>query len=76
MKTVQDILYKVSVEGVLGTTSNTVSGVYFDSRDVRIDSLYVAQKGELFDGHDFISQAINKGAKTIVCEEFPDFLIE
>ena len=76
MKTVQDILYKVSVEGVLGTTSNTVSGVYFDSRDVRIDSLYVAQKGEQFDGHDFISQAINNGAKTIVCEEFPDFLIE
>ena len=76
MKTVKDILYKVSVEGVLGTTSNAVSGVYFDSRDVRIDSLYVAQKGELFDGHDFISQAIDNGAKTIVCEEFPDILIE
>ena len=37
MKTVQNILYKVSVEGVLGKTSNVVSGVYFDSRDVRID---------------------------------------
>lgn len=76
MKTVQNILYKVSVEGVLGKTSNVVSGVYFDSRDVRIDSLYVAQKGKLLDGHDFISQAINNGAKTVVCEEFPDVLIK
>ena len=30
MKTIKDILYKVSVEGVLGTTSNTVSGIYFE----------------------------------------------
>ena len=76
MKTVQDILYKVSVEGVLGTTSNAVSGIYFDSRDVKLDSLYVAQKGELLDGHDFISQAIDNGAKTIVCEEFPIVLVD
>ena len=76
MKTIKDILYKVSVEGVLGTTSNTVSGIYFDSRDVKLDSLYVAQKGELLDGHDFISQAIDNGAKTIVCEEFPIVLVD
>ena len=76
MKTIKDILYKVSVEGVLGTTSNTVSGIYFDSRDVKLDSLYVAQKGELLDGHDFISQAIDSGAKTIVCEEFPNVLVD
>ena len=76
MKTIKDILYKVSVEGVLGTTSNAVSGIYFDSRDVKLDSLYVAQKGELLDGHDFISQAIDNGAKTIVCEEFPIVLVD
>ena len=76
MKTIKDILYKVSVEGVLGTTSNTVSGIYFDSRDVKLDSLYVAQKGEQLDGHDFISEAIDNGAKTIVCEEFPIVLVD
>ena len=76
MKTIKDILYKVSVEGVLGTTSNAVSGIYFDSRDVKLDSLYVAQKGELLDGHDFIFQAIDNGAKTIVCEEFPIVLVD
>ena len=76
MKTIKDILYKVSVESVLGTTSNAVSGIYFDSRDVKLDSLYVAQKGEQLDGHDFISQAIDNGAKTIVCEEFPIVLVD
>ena len=76
MKTIKDILYKVSVESVLGATSNAVSGVFFDSRDVKSDSLYIAQKGEILDGHDYISQAIDNGAKTIVCEEFPIVLVD
>ncbi|MFQ3341797.1 MAG: UDP-N-acetylmuramoyl-L-alanyl-D-glutamate--2,6-diaminopimelate ligase [Flavobacteriaceae bacterium] len=71
MKKVQDILYKVSVESIIGATTNNVSGVFFDSRDVEEESLYVAQKGVEFDGHDFISQAIDKGAKTIICEVIP-----
>jgi UDP-N-acetylmuramoyl-L-alanyl-D-glutamate--2,6-diaminopimelate ligase len=43
----------------------------FDSRKVE-NSLYVALKGTVSDGHSYINQSIEKGAKTIVCEELPE----
>jgi len=72
MKILQDILYGVSIEAIVGVTTIPVSGVTFDSRIVQSDFVYVAQKGVVSDGHDFISQAILKGAKAIICENIPE----
>ncbi len=36
------------------------------------NSLYVAVKGTVSDGHSFINAAIDKGAKAIVCEVLPE----
>ena len=71
MKKLKDILYGVSVESVKGSTDIDVQAVEFDSRNIVQGSLFVAQKGLLFDGHDFIAQAISKGATTVVFEDFP-----
>lgn len=71
MKKLKDILYGVSVESVKGSTDIDVRGIEFDSRNIDQGSLFVAQKGLLFDGHDFITQAISKGATTIVFQDFP-----
>lgn len=71
MKLVKDILYKVAVTAVNGSTDRFVSAIQFDSRKVELDTLFVAQKGLVFDGHQFIATAIELGASTIVCEEFP-----
>ncbi len=71
MKTLQDILYGVSIEAIVGATTIPVKGVVFDSRNVKSDFVYVAQKGVQVDGHDFISHAISNGAKVIVCEFIP-----
>ena len=49
-----------------------VSEIVFDSRKVTEGSLYVAIKGTVSDGHSYISSAIEKGAKTIVCEVLPE----
>lgn len=76
MKTVKDILYKVSVEAIHGNTNLVVSSVEFDSREVKRNSLFVAQKGLVFDGHKFINKAIELGAIVIVCEDVPSNLIE
>jgi len=43
----------------------------FDSRKAEKSSLFVAQKGLIFDGHKFIDKAIELGATSIVCEELP-----
>jgi UDP-N-acetylmuramoyl-tripeptide--D-alanyl-D-alanine ligase len=42
------------------------SSVGIDSRSVKKNSIFVAIKGEKFDGHKFVTQAINNGASSIV----------
>ncbi len=46
-----------------------VSGIYYDSRRVKTNSIFVAIKGFNSDGHKFISEAINNGAIAIVIED-------
>lgn len=51
-----------------GPLDTAVSGVAYDSRKVGEDSLFVAIRGEHVDGHDFIHDAIRKGAAVIISE--------
>jgi UDP-N-acetylmuramoyl-L-alanyl-D-glutamate--2,6-diaminopimelate ligase len=67
----KDILYKISIEEILGSTDIEINSVQFDSRKIESNDLFVAQKGVTVDGHLFIEKAIQLGAKAIVCEEFP-----
>ncbi len=76
MKLVKDILYKVTVTAIHGNTNNAISGVEFDSRLVTKNCLFVAQKGLVFDGHQFIEKAIQLGASVIVCEILPEKRLE
>ena len=71
MKNLKDILYKISIEEILGSTDLEINSVQFDSRKIEPNDLFVAQKGVTVDGHLFIEKAIQLGAKAIVCEEFP-----
>lgn len=71
MKLLKDILYKVDLDSIMGDTNVAIPHVCFDSREVQKDSLFVAVKGTVSDGHDYISTAIKKGAIAIVCEVLP-----
>lgn len=46
-----------------------VSGIYYDSRRVKTNSIFVAIKGFNSDGHKFITDAINSGAIAVVIED-------
>jgi UDP-N-acetylmuramoyl-L-alanyl-D-glutamate--2,6-diaminopimelate ligase len=46
-----------------------ISGIAYDSRKVKEACLFVAITGERYDGHDFIKDAIKKGAVAIVYEK-------
>ncbi len=50
----------------------SVAGVSIDSRTIQQGELYVALKGERFDGHDFIPQVVGSGAAGLVVEEKPN----
>jgi len=67
----QDILYKVSIRSVHGSTKVQVTDLQIDSRKVSAGSVFIAIKGSNSDGHEFINKAIEKGASVIICEEFP-----
>lgn len=71
MENLQDILYKVHIKQVVGTTSVAINDIQIDSRNVSKNSLFVAIKGEKTDGHKFFEEVINQGAAAIVCQELP-----
>lgn len=49
----------------------TVSGVVIDSRRVEPGFLFVALRGDRFDGHDYLEEAIARGAVAVVAEAGP-----
>ena len=71
MKSLKDILYKVEISSVIGTTDLHISAIAFDSRKVTKQSVFVAVKGIEVDGHKFISKSIGSGAIVIVAERRP-----
>lgn len=71
MKLLKDILYKVGLVEVIGSTNIAITAVSFDSRKVEKDSLFVATKGTQSDGHKYIEDTVIKGAIAVVCEELP-----
>ena len=76
MSQLKDILYKVAIESVHGSTDLTIEKIEFDSRKVSNNDVFVAIKGTLSDGHQFIDKAISLGASVIVCEVLPTTLLE
>ncbi len=75
MKTLKDILYGVGLTAVNGSTDIKVNSICFDSREVDLDDVFVAIKGTVTDGHNYIGKAISAGAKAIVCEELPSEMV-
>ena len=58
----------IPIRHVIGTLDRTVESIAYDSRRVQRNGLFVALRGETSDGHEFIGQAIEKGASVIATE--------
>ena len=71
MTTLKDILYKVSIDKVIGNTNVAITKIEFDSRKVSLNDVFVAIRGTVSDGHEYIKTAVNQGALAVVCEELP-----
>lgn len=74
MSILKDILYKVAIEAVHGSTDCTVNKIEFDSRKIEANDVFVAIRGSISDGHDYVEKAVELGAKVIVCDVFPEIL--
>lgn len=71
MRPLLEILVGVPVDEVRGLTGVDITAITQDSRKVIEGTLFFAVKGTETDGHNYINSAIEKGARVIVCEEFP-----
>jgi UDP-N-acetylmuramoyl-L-alanyl-D-glutamate--2,6-diaminopimelate ligase len=72
VKTLKDILYKVAIEAVKGSTDIAINRMDFDSRKIRTNDVFIAIRGSISDGHDFIEKAIQQGALAVICDTFPE----
>jgi len=76
LEKLQDILYKVHLKEVQGSTALDVKDLQINSVNVTQGSVFIAIKGEKVDGHKYIDDAIEQGAIAIVCEDLPKKLKE
>lgn len=66
MFSVQEILTATQGRLICGDLGKRICGVSIDSRNIKAGELFIAIKGEHFDGHSFIQQAIEKGAVAVI----------
>ena len=71
-----ELLKNVNPQAIVGDAGIDVTGVKIDSRQVSSGSLFVAVRGTQVDGHQFISKAVEQGAKAVMCENLPDSLAD
>ena len=64
----------VKITDLRGPADLVIHSLHFDSRQVMPGSLFFAVRGTVSDGHQFIEQAIDKGAIAVICEKFPGTL--
>lgn len=76
MTELKNILYKVNLDKVVGSTSIAIQAIHFDSRKIETNDVFVAIKGTVTDGHEHIEKAISGGAIAIICEQLPDQITE
>jgi len=71
MRYLSDILEGLAFTELHGSADMEISAIVFDSRKVVPGCMFVAVKGTQVDGHDYIDQAVEKGAVAVICEELP-----
>jgi len=69
MKQLSEILQNVTYSETVNFIEHTINGVFYDSREVIPNSIFVAIKGEKVSGDTFINMAIKQGATVIVTEQ-------
>jgi UDP-N-acetylmuramoyl-tripeptide--D-alanyl-D-alanine ligase len=64
--TLAEIVAAIGGELLQGDTQQTITGVCTDSRQVKPGEIFIALKGERFNGHEFLTTAANLGAAALI----------
>ena len=69
MKNLRSLIENFSCECLQGSLDTEVRSVVYDSRKVEKGSLFVCIRGAVVDGHTFVNEVVEKGARVLVVEE-------
>jgi len=69
--TLKKLLNQVLVKRIIGPKNKTIAGINHDSRLVKPGEVFIAYKGVDIDSHQFIDQAVEKGASAVIGEKIP-----
>ena len=67
----ENLVSELNVLDVRGDMERDIRGIQIDSRQIDKGHLFVAVRGTVADGHNYIGKAVEKGATAVLCEEFP-----
>ncbi|HVO66694.1 MAG TPA: UDP-N-acetylmuramoyl-L-alanyl-D-glutamate--2,6-diaminopimelate ligase [Syntrophales bacterium] len=67
---IQAVIKDIEVLQVSGNLEGEVSAICYDSRNCEKNSLFVAVRGLKSDGHDYIPEAVARGARFVVYEHY------
>jgi UDP-N-acetylmuramoyl-L-alanyl-D-glutamate--2,6-diaminopimelate ligase len=70
----KEIIKDIKKKKVFNLNNFEVDGIAYDSRKVKENYIFVAIKGTKYDGHNFINEAIERGAKCIVVCKRPSII--
>ena len=72
MMKLKTLVSRLDVLEVKGDMERDICGVQIDSRQVADGHLFIAVRGTVADGHNYIGKALEKGAVAILCETIPE----
>lgn len=67
-----DEIAEITGGSIINNCNGTVTSISTDSRECTDGTLFVAIKGEHFDGHNFIAETMRAGAVCAICERLPN----
>lgn len=68
MFSIAEVLRATSGKLIRGEGPSFFKGISMDTRTIKRGEAFIAIKGDNFDGHDFIAQAVRKGASCVIKE--------
>ena len=67
----KELVNKLRVLETKGSMERDITGVQIDSRQIVEGNLFIAVRGTVVDGHNYIGKALENGATAILCETIP-----
>lgn len=70
------LLHNIDFSEIKGADNEDITSIVFDSRKSISGSLFVAIKGTVTDGHNFVQNAVESGCRAVVCERLPEIIAD